>query len=124
MKDYFFVFPYHIRNSSKNLPFAQASNCLRTFFLQILGHIFTPEPKVQSQNSDDDEAELNAHFGITKHSGLNRGNSASNSPMRRPVSPIFPSEKGQCPMCHDMITLSRLPTHAALCEGTPMYIPE
>jgi len=82
----------------------------------------------QSQNSDDIQDQLNAHFGIPKHSGLNRGNMASNSPIRRPVSPIFPSEKGQpkgrCPMCDEMINLSRLPTHAALCEGTPMYIPE
>jgi len=78
----------------------------------------------QSQNSDDVEAQLNAHFRIPKHSGLNRGNSASNSPIRRPVSPVFPSEKGQCPMCLEMINLTRLPTHAALCEGTPMYIPE
>jgi len=78
----------------------------------------------QSQNSDDVEAQLNAHFKIPKYSGMRRGNSVNNSPIRRPVSPVFPPEKGQCPMCHQMINRDRLPTHAALCEGTPMYIPE
>merc|ERR1719431_1682048 len=81
----------------------------------------------QSQNSDNIEAQLDAHFKpfkIPKYSGMGGGTSAGYSSNSRPISPVFEAEKGQCPMCQDMISIAKLPAHAALCEGTPMYIKE
>jgi len=81
----------------------------------------------QSQYSDNIEAQLDAHFKpfkIPKYSGMGGGNSAGYSSNSRPISPVFEAEKGQCPMCQDMISIAKLPAHAALCEGTPMYIKE
>ena len=95
--------------------------------------------KAQKQYSDDVEEELDDHFKagvstnyrIPKHTRMTRENTAGYtsksrtvSPIR-PISPVFePEEKGECPMCGEMIGLQRLPTHAAYCEGTVMYVPE
>ena len=53
---------------------------------------------------------------------LKRQNLASYSGLDRPSSPVFEPEKGQCPMCNDMYNMSILQRHAAVCNGTPMYI--
>ena len=53
---------------------------------------------------------------------LKRQNLASSSGLDRPSSPVFEPEKGQCPICLDMINRSILERHASVCEGTSMYI--
>ena len=53
---------------------------------------------------------------------LKRQNLASYSGLDRPSSPVFEPEKGQCPICLDMINRSFLERHASVCEGTSMYI--
>ena len=53
---------------------------------------------------------------------LKRQNAASYSGWDRPSSPVFEPEKGQCPICLDMINRSILERHASVCEGTSMYI--
>ena len=53
---------------------------------------------------------------------LKRQNLASSSGLDRPSSPVFEPEKGQCPICLDMINRSFLERHASVCEGTSMYI--
>ena len=53
---------------------------------------------------------------------LKRQNMASYSGLDRPSSPVFEPEKGQCPICLDMINRSFLERHASVCEGTSMYI--
>ena len=41
----------------------------------------------------------------------------------RPNSPVFDTQKGQCPMCLEMFNRSILERHAAVCEGYPSYSP-
>ena len=54
--------------------------------------------------------------------GMKRQNLANYSGLDRPSSPVFEPEKGQCPICLDMINRSFLERHASVCQGTSMYL--